>query len=177
VKLWTIDDITARCDEAEGDCWLWRLSLNKGVPQGRVNGKAGTNIRRYVFALANGKRALKRQRPVMPMCGHSRCLQPGHLEQLTHSEFNRHMYAMGYRSKAAEAANRINRLPGPAKLSPDHVRQIRAARAAGARTDDLAHAYGVNASTIRRIVKGVSWRIDLHTSAIGRMVSELRLAA
>lgn len=53
----------------------------------------------------------------------------------------------------------LQALPGgDVKLTWDQAREIRARKAAGERTIDLAHAFGVCPRTVQRIANGWSWR-------------------
>lgn len=47
---------------------------------------------------------------------------------------------------------------GNARLTPEHVRELRERRAAGARQQDLAQQYGISDGQVSMIVRGIRWR-------------------
>jgi hypothetical protein len=121
-------------DPASG-CWLWQRSKDRhGYGQVRKDG-------RLVYA---HRRAFERHVGPIPkglyidhLCRNPACVNPAHLEPVTHGENLR---------RGASA-----------KLTHQRAREIRAS-AADAKT--LAKRYGVTVDTVRAVIQGRSWPED-----------------
>ena len=139
-------------DQAEG-CWLWH-----GTQKGRYGSFYVNPVRgmlashRYAYELYYG--FVPDNLEVCHHCDNGYCVKPDHLFVGTHRE------------NMADAA-RKGRLPGSrfpgethpmAKLTNAHVRAIKEAISLGARTNALAHTYGVRPTTISAIRHGRHWQ-------------------
>ena len=94
---------------------------------------------------------------VLHRCDNTRCCNVDHLFLGTHLDNMADMRAKGRAHRDGNPhAPRGERAPA-AKLTDAAVLSIRAARAAGATTVELARQYGVNTSVISRAARGLTW--------------------
>lgn len=122
-------------DEVTG-CWVWQRHIDaKGYGRLWPNGKRAMLAHRWVYEKHKG--------PIAPglvidhLCRNTRCVNPDHLEPVS---------------------NTTNcRRGNQAKLTEADVRTIRERASLGARSRDLAQAFGVAQHTIQGIVAGRSW--------------------
>lgn len=129
---------------AEG-CWIWQGSrTTTGYGHAHIGGRAGRDERshRLTWKVHNGP--IPAGMCVLHHCDVKPCCRPDHLYLGTKADNARDMQL------------RMHRVGE--KLTPDLVRQIRSARAAGARTGDLERLYGVSDTTILDVVSRKSWR-------------------
>lgn len=117
-------------------CWDWgraRDGAGYGAIwyEGRVQGAHRWVYEQLVGPIAKGL-------DLDHLCRNPRCVNPDHLEPVTHAENIR-------RGKVA-------------KLTMDEARSIRAERARGVRAVHLATLYGVTRATIDYVVSGQHWQ-------------------
>lgn len=133
-----------------GACWPWLGSLRRGYGILKVNKKT-VPAHRLAWELANG-RSMGAGMQACHTCDNRRCCNPAHIWEGTGSE-------------NLKDAVRKNRLLPPlgtkhhcAKLTEDDVRAIRSRAANGERQCDLAKAYGVSSTVIRKTVLRLQWK-------------------
>lgn len=143
---------------------------SKGYGKAR---RAGRNwsAHRYAWTMANGP--IPAGLVVCHACDNPPCINVEHLWLGTPSQntLDRHAKgrdATGDRNGSRTRPDRRPRGPsmrhpipgsrnGMARFTEDQIATIRARRAAGEMTKPLAREYGVNRTTIQRIVRGASW--------------------
>jgi hypothetical protein len=160
--------------EKTDDCWIWRGATNGRY--GRIGHR--TYAHRYSWQMANGQPVPKGMF-VLHSCDTPLCVRPDHLRLGTAREnsrdaMRRNRVAKGVRhgthlhpesvARGArhgtkthpEAVSKGEHRPA-AKLTETEVREIRllAARVSKA---DIARAYGVTPTVVRRIVRRQSWK-------------------
>lgn len=135
-----------------GECWEWKASRHPfGYGHFRLGGKV-VNAHRVAFMLANGKWP-------EPFCCHRcdnpACVNPAHLFEGTHADNMADMVAKGrLRQEGRPGTANPN-----AKLTEQGVRDIRANWVLCRTTyDELAERFGVNRTTIHRVVERIDWR-------------------
>lgn len=93
---------------------------------------------------------------VLHSCDNRRCVNVDHLRLGTHQE--------NMRDRAARWRSRGGSLPGESnpnsKLTPRHVKSIRALATKGVSQREIARSYGVSQMTISKILRGETWRQD-----------------
>jgi hypothetical protein len=133
----------SRVEKSDG-CWLWQGCTNDyGYGQAHW-GTRSHGAHRVSWELANGP--VPAGRCVMHSCDNRLCVNPAHLSVGTNGDNNRDRHAK--RRDATGARNPNTR------LSPDDVRAIRLALAAGATKRGLARVYGVSDTAIRNVCRG-----------------------
>ena len=123
----------------ETACWIWQLCKGENG-YGRVN-DCGKNryAHRIAYEQANGP--VPDGRELDHLCGNRDCVNPDHLEPVTHAENMRR----GSRTKLTlDQALAIKRSSEPQRV--------------------LAERFGIGQGQVSRIQKGLSWR-DLDASA------------
>ena len=149
-----------------GPCWLWTASLSAlGYGQFRFGPRRPAH--RVAWELTHGP--IPPKLCVLHRCDNRACVNVAHLWLGTHADNMRDMAKKG-RSTRGERS----RL---AKLAPTEVLSIRAERARGARTNALAHAFGVSERAVRHIVDGDRWRHIPHVDANGQLAFAWGMAA
>lgn len=139
--------------EDEGDCWIWRGSLNAtGYGRTRVDGVHWA-AHRLSWAVHNGP--IPDGLFVCHRCDNRRCVKPAHLFLGTAADNNADMIAKG-RSRPGHPDNRGEKNPR-AKLSERDVMAIRDALSAGAIGCVLARQYSVSKQLISAIRTGQRW--------------------
>ncbi len=125
-------------------CWPYREAGDKdGYGLYRVPGGGKVRAHRYAFAATNGR--IPRGLWVCHRCDNPACCNPRHLFLGDAADNHADMVRKGRRAKPA------------ARLSPDDVRAIRAAYAAGDRQADIAPRFGVCQVTVSQIVRCRTW--------------------
>jgi len=141
----------ARIRKTHG-CWIWtstRTVYGYGVIRykGRSNSENGMLFaHRVAYALANGSAP---QTCVCHTCDTPLCVNPVHLFCGTHADNMKDMVA-----KRRSARGERN---GMAKISPNDVRSIRAARASGESVYELMSKYSLSEAHVRRIIDRQRW--------------------
>lgn len=137
--------------EPNSGCWLWTGSAHSfGYGFFHMEGKT-QRAHRVSFQLHCGP--IESGMCVLHECDNPYCVNPDHLRLGTQADNVHDCVKKGRASYP---------LSGPAprclKLTAEKVREIRQKRNDGATTKQLAVAYNVDRSMIRRICKGVVWK-------------------
>lgn len=154
----TLDNLPTFCIEYDG-CLLWGRSVNSlGYPQARIDGKPGQMVRRHVFRDLLGKQLRPGQR-VSSRCGDRLCVAPACLVARSPGAIQREAYRSGRRSTEREymARHRLGVLMSGSTMTWEIADQIRREPAHLAHTE-VARKYGLGATAVSKIRRGVSWR-------------------
>lgn len=120
-------------------CWVWQRCLDeKGYGNVRVEGRT-TRAHRHYYERDRGP--IPEGMELDHLCRNRACVNPDHLEPVTHAENSR---------RGAQT-----------KLTPAEVQAIRARLAQGELLRVLAHEFGVSVPTIGNIKCGDTWRRSL----------------
>lgn len=154
----TLDDIKARCDEV-GECWIWKKSLQAGVPAIRIPTaddpkRPLVNVRRWI-AVQQGKKVDGLF--ATTKCGDPLCVNPEHVVLMTRKQLGKRAGATMSRNenparRAKRAAARIRR--GDIKVGPEIARQI---RSGDKTTTQWAEELGCSRKTIWLVLAGKTW--------------------
>lgn len=145
----------------KGECWIWQQCVDKAsdLPIVSVEGKKNLKVRRWAYQKVNGI-TLTRKKRVIATCLTPRCVNPDHLEAMTHTSFTAFMVQHG-RMQGSATWRRDQITATRAKRSPltmaDAV-AIRQRRDAGELCTVLAKEYGVAHATISKIHRGIRWK-------------------
>ena len=157
----------AKCDRSGGPtaCWLWRRFV-------KPSGYASSGFRieqaahRLAWRMANDMATIPKGMNICHRCDVPACVNPAHLFLGTPAENTADKMSKGRwrggvpRDKAARGERN-----GNSKLTRVEVAQIRTILAAKSmRTSEIAAAYGVSATHIRRIRANENW-VDVRTVA------------
>lgn len=116
-------------------CWIWQGSkISTGYGNLRVNGEYYL-AHRYMYELINSK--IPENLELDHLCRNPLCINPKHLEAVTHAENCR-------RGSCA-------------KLSDKTAKEIKALRRSGQSTAFIAAYYGVGRTTITSVLNGKAW--------------------
>lgn len=123
-------------------CWIWTGSLSEDQ-YGKfvLNGKQ-TFVHRLSHEAHNG--AIPQDREIGHTCHNPACVQPLHLEAITHQENQRQM---GERRRGKPT--RV--------LTVAIVTAARLMCAAGRKIVEIARELGYRADTIRKAIRGINW--------------------
>lgn len=159
-KLSTEERFWAKVDKAGpvpahaadlGPCWVWTGSGHGQGYGGFWDGRRRVAAHRFAIELADG-------RPIEPgmnglhRCDNRRCVRRSHLFLGTQVENLADMTAKGRRRWGDGSGN------GPAKVTPEQVRAIRAAYAAGGVTQrQLASEYGLSQMSVWSLLRSKTW--------------------
>lgn len=126
-------------------CWLWTGTTDsKGYGRFWIPGQSPVKPHRFTWGLQHG--AIPAGMAVCHRCDNASCCNPAHLFLGTLAENNRDMLDK-------------DRARGPALLTADAVRAIRAAYATGTTTQSaLAREFGVRQATIQAVVSRRTWK-------------------
>ena len=133
-----------------GPCWIWTASRNnKGYGLVRLNWRLEL-AHRAAFCFQHGRWP---EPCALHLCdhGHLACVRWDHLVEGTLTDNNRDMSAKG-RNFAAMHPERTRRGPD---TSPERVRAIQAAAAAGASYASIARELGLSEAGVSRIARGL----------------------
>lgn len=129
---------------APDECWPWRAGKNDGG-YGRFERRYA---HRVAYELVHGP--IEPSMMVLHSCDNPSCCNPRHLSQGTNLQ--------NMRQKVERARQARGASNGRAKLREADVLEIRAARARGASTHQLARDYGIAQSVISDICTRRKWR-------------------
>lgn len=134
-------------------CWVWRGCRNKDG-YGRIRWQGRTqSAHRISWMITHGRKLIDGEQ-VLHHCDNPPCVNPNHLWVGTISQNMLDAF------KKARKHNNGEWNPH-ATLTALQTQQIRAQFQTGLfKRASLARQYGVNWSTIDRIIKGVAWRCD-----------------
>jgi hypothetical protein len=145
----TADILWGRVEKTATGCWLYRGNLTpNGYGVLSVGGRSRAT-HRLAWELTHG--------PVPPglyichRCDQPACCNPAHLFLGTPSDNQADSVAKGRRPSRKGSRHPL------AKLTDDAVREIRAGKARGERTIDLARRFGISEPSVCRIAKGYGW--------------------
>lgn len=146
------DDFRAWIEErvtAEGDCWVWRLSLKDGSqPQGKFNGSI-INVRRLVLE-QTGRAPVPRAEVAACRCDTPGCVHPNHLKPQSRSELLKGLdFSLTHRANLAKARR--------AKASLN-LEQVLAIRASEKSLREISAEFGISESHAGGIVRGRFWK-------------------
>lgn len=156
----TLEDLRIRCRMNECGCWIWGMGTSNGRPSVilKINGKHQSVVGRRAAYLLAGKGPALTSRDVVRQgekCSSILCVNPAHGVVGTHSDAWVAAHKRdGWRRKAeAQAAGR--RLKARmAKLDDAKAAEI---RASDEKQSVLAARYGVSASAISLVQRGLTW--------------------
>lgn len=134
------------------DCWLWKLSVGgPGYGQLFWDRKVRT-AHRFAYRLFKGD---PKGAQINHLCGNRRCCNPAHL------------YAGSAKQNFEDMVRHGNHVPPPykkgsdvgnSKLTEQDAAQIKAGLAKGETGAVLARRFGVSASTVSLIKRGIRWQ-------------------
>ena len=141
-------------------CVIWQGSVNKRgygrLKVQRGNKRVTLEAHRWVMEQLL-QRHLRTNEVVLHACDNPPCFAAAHLSVGTVQSNNADMFAKGRNVRPP-----INVFHGEchpmAKLSAAQVRKIRGHHQSGLASTTIAEMFGVKPSTIRKIVRGVSWK-------------------
>lgn len=117
-------------------CWIWQLSTHKLGYGTMWDSERMVYAHRLYYERASG--AIPIGKELDHLCRQRSCVNPNHLEPVTHAE---------------------NCQRGFGTLSKEQAKEIRQLRESqGLSYKAIGNAYGVSLQTVFRIVKGLSWR-------------------
>lgn len=132
------DAFWGRVDKT-GDCWLWTARTRTVALR-----SAWGSLTPKRYAWVAYKLPLPQGRILVSKCGNSACVRPDH-------------HRLGLPGEGKRKPRSPDARPTNAKLTPDDVRQIRAALGRGVRQRDLAAQFGVGRETIVSISTRATW--------------------
>lgn len=144
-----------------GDCIPWAgAKSKKGYGVLRVNGKP-QYAHRVSWTIFRGP--IPNEMHVLHHCDNPPCIRPSHLFLGDDLANQRDSIAKGRHTAPPLVRGADHKL---AKLTNDHVREIRALHQAGTSQTDLARKFEVSLSSVHRIVHNQSWRhVDAHSGS------------
>lgn len=153
-RIETIEDIQERCTMGKGDCWVWTAgtSTRDYIPSMRWRGKTAS-VRRVVYQLKRGR--LLAGQCIVAACGTPKCINPDHLEQITHNEKTRRAQANVDQTQRRRRQTETRR--ARSKLDQTVVREIRASQAPGV---VIAERYGITQQAVSAIRNYRVWKPD-----------------
>lgn len=160
----SLADLRSRCYiDPDTECWHCRTTLRFGVPNFRlrmpdgtmpvVSGRRGVMLLLTSFRMPASHVAFAR-----PGCTAIDCVNPDHTTSGTRKALGDAMRRRGSTAPKPDrlvAITRNARARASTKLSIDKAREI---RASDKTSDELSEQYGVPASNIRAIRRGVAWK-------------------
>lgn len=140
-----------RCSNTEdaSACWEWQKCKRGGYGRITISGVATVTVHRYLWELVNGSIPVGLN--VLHRCDNPPCCNLSHLYLGTQADnvLECEVKERGNHPKGVQH--------GRAKLTEDAVREIRALKASGAKSIELARKYGVSDFVISQIVKNRLW--------------------
>lgn len=143
----TIEEIRARCQEGEGDCWIWQGACDgHGRPQIRHGGKA-MPVRRVVAGLRQGKEVAP-YLVVAAKCQNLMCVSPDCAHITTTRGAAKMAAERGAYHSPAKTAKMAATKRAKSRISESLIEEIRASQES---CYVLAARIGVSASHIKMI--------------------------
>ena len=148
-KPYTLEEIYGRCAylPATG-CWVWlgAKDLDKGYAVGQLQGKS-IRLAHVVWELAN-RRKFPEGREAGHTCDFPPCVNPAHIEAITHAQNISDAYARG-----------LNHQPRHAQALLDtQVASIKRLLSLGYTTRELGEQFAVSHTTISKIKRGLRYK-------------------
>lgn len=138
----------------DDECWEWTAHRNKNG-YGSFYFDGGPKwAHRVSWLLAHGEAPVA---CVCHTCDNPACVNPGHLFSGTHAENMADRVAKGRAKRSAAKWDRRGGNNPNAVLSASSVRLMRTLSSLGASQRELAAAFGVGRTTVRRAVSGETW--------------------
>ena len=145
------------------DCWEWTRGMNSGYGVLRVN-KLPMLAHRFSLQLYL-KHPIEKNIEVRHMCHNTKCINPIHLQEGTHSENMADMVNAGRQAKGEFLSSRC-KIPirdkirgennGRVKLTLEQVIEIRNNTLESQRC--IGMKYGISGTQVSRIKNGESWK-------------------
>lgn len=164
-----LEDIKSRCEEV-GECWIWKLCLQAGVPAIRIPrtidpARPLVNVRRW-WSIQQGKNVAGKL--ATTSCRDPRCVNPDHIVLLTRKQLQQRAGETMMKNettarRARRAAARIGQ--GDTKIGPEIARQIRDSDRS---SRDWAQELGCSPKTVWLARTNKTWR-DLTSPFSGLM--------
>lgn len=142
--------LMAKTIRLESGCLVWTGGKSpKGYGFIR-DGRKMLSTHRAAFVLANGP--IPDGLHVLHSCDRPSCVNPAHLRLGTNAENNADMMAKGRNRQPRGESNGVSRITG------EIASAMRARYTLGESLVCLARAYGIDHTTVSRVVRRVTWR-------------------
>lgn len=147
----------AKAERVASGCWEWRRSTFATGYGKAWDGERVTYAHRVAFRLAVG--AIPDGADVCHSCDNRLCVNPEHLFVGTRADNVRDCIAKGrFSYPRFDPATRRGELNPCARMTRETVAEAKRRHAAGESLRSIARGLGVAAETVRRAVRGESWR-------------------
>jgi hypothetical protein len=168
-KVWTMDDIRAKCDEV-GECLLWKGAVDAyGYPRAHIDGRSQL-LRPFIWREIQGKELRKGYR-LSIRCGNRLCLGESCLVMRSYKIVAQlHGEAAKQNPLMVARFREGARKSGLSKLTADIAAEI---RASGASDEDVALRYGICRSTAGRIRRGDIWAAPKVANSIFNLAASM----
>lgn len=133
------------------DCWEWQAYCDKVAGYGRFGTRYPEVVwaHRYAYFITEGR--IPDGLSVLHECDNRKCCNPKHLFAGTHQD---NMQDMAEKGRAGSRGERS----WNAKLTEDHVREIRQLFQGGMAANDIADVYGIHPGHTRSIIRKKFWK-------------------
>ncbi len=130
-----------------GDCWVWTGHFRGGY--GRFpDRKKRWHAHRFAWTLANGD--IPADHCILHKCDNPPCVNPAHLSAGTALE--------NIQDRQSKRRQAIGEKASKTKLTEAEVREVLASVKNGEPYRSIARRYGINSSSVARIVSGRNWK-------------------
>lgn len=155
-----VEDVRQECsiDPSTG-CWVWQKGKDKdGYPKLFIDGKNWRGNRAVLKAVTGKLGSNARHK-----CDNPPCMNPDHLEWGSSKDnkkdsIERGRHAHGDKHFMRQDPSKLRgEGNGRSKLSNEMVQDIKSRRQSGMKVKDIAVLYGVDRTTISRVINGHSW--------------------